>query len=160
LDWYYPSDDGTLLAYGLSEDGSEQSVLHILEVATGRTLGDRIARTRSADLAWLPDGSGFYYTRYPGPDEVPEGDEHYPRAAFFHTIGDDPSKDPLVFQPARKEYWPGVGVSPDGRWLLISVARTFDETDLYIRDRRADGPFVPVAENLAASFDGEVVRGR
>ncbi len=160
LDWYYPSDDGALLAYGLSENGSEQSVLHILEVATGRELEDRIPRTRSADLAWVPDGSGFYYTRYPEPGEVPEGEEHYHRAVFFHAIGADPSKDPLVFRPARKEYWPGMGISADGRWLLISVARTFDETDLYIRDRLADGPIVPVAENLAASFDGEVVRGR
>jgi prolyl oligopeptidase len=160
LDWYYPSDDGSLLAYGLSEDGSEQSVLHILEVATGRPLEDRIPRTRSADLAWLPDGSAFYYTRYPAPHEVPEGEEHYHRAVYFHPIGSDPSKDLLVFQPARKEYWPGVGLSPDGRWLLISVARTFDETDLYLRDRLADGPIVPVAENLAASFDGQVVRGR
>ena len=65
LDWYYPSDDGRLLAYGLSENGSEQSVLHILDVDTGATLPDRIPHTRAADLAWLPDGTGFYYTRYP-----------------------------------------------------------------------------------------------
>jgi prolyl oligopeptidase len=160
LDWYYPSDDAALLAYGVSEDGSEQSVLRILDVATGRLLEDRIPHTRAADLAWLPDGSGFYYTRYPAPGEVPEGEEHYHRAVFFHAIGTGPSTDPLIFRPMHKEYWPGVGLSPDGRWLLISVARTFDETDLYISDRLADGPMVPVAENLPASFDGEIVRGR
>ena len=160
LDWCYPSEDGTLLAYGLSENGSEQSVLHLLDVGTGRPLTDRIPRTRSADLAWLPDGSGFYYTRYPDPAEVPEGEEHYHRSVFLHLIGADPSDDALVFKPARKEYWPGVGLSHDGRWLLISVSRTFDETDLYIRDRLAGGELVPVAENLAASFEGEVVRGR
>jgi prolyl oligopeptidase len=160
LDWYYPSEDGALLAYGLSENGSEQSVLHLLETDTGRHLPDRIPRTRSADLAWLPDGSGFYYTRYPAPGDVPKGEEHYHRAVFFHPLGADPASDPLVYQPARKEFWPGVRVSPDGRWLLIAVSRTFDETDLYIRDRSADGPLIPVAENLSASFDGEVVRGR
>ncbi|HEY8257573.1 MAG TPA: prolyl oligopeptidase family serine peptidase [Gemmatimonadales bacterium] len=160
LDWYYPSDDGALLVYGLSEDGSEQSVLHILDVATGRELDDRIPRTRSADLAWLPDGSGFYYTRYPASGDVPDGEEHYHRAVFFHRIGGDPAADQLVFQPAQKEYWPGVGLSHDGRWLLISVARTFDQTDLYIRDLVSAGPLMPVAENLPASFDGEVVRGR
>jgi len=76
LDWFYPSEDGRLLAYGLSENGSEQSLLHVLEVDSGAPLPDRIPRTRSADLAWLPDGSGFYYTRYPAGGEVPEGEEH------------------------------------------------------------------------------------
>jgi prolyl oligopeptidase len=160
LDWYYPSDDGRLLAYGLSENGSEQSVLHVLDLETGQTLPERIARTRAADLAWLPDGSGFYYTRYPAPDEVPEGEEHYHRSIFFHRLGTDPAADALVFRPAQKEYWPGVSLSPDGRWLLIGVARTFDQTDLYLRDRTADGPLITVAENLPASFEGQIAHGR
>jgi prolyl oligopeptidase len=165
LDWYYPSDDGRLLAYGLSRDGSEQSVLHVYDVEAGTSLPERIPRTRSADLAWLPDTSGFYYTRYPEPDTVPAGEEHYHRAVYFHPLGADPVDDPLVYQPREKEYWPGVGLSLDGRWLIISVARTFDQTDLYLGDRNAAGwspapPLVAVAENLPYSFDGEVVRGR
>jgi prolyl oligopeptidase len=164
LDWYFPSDDGRLLAYGLSQNGSEQSVLHVLDVEAGTHLPDRISRTRAADLAWLPDGSGFYYTRYPAPGEVPDGEEHYHRAVYFHPLGADPEEDELVYRPARKEYWPGVSLSPDGRWLLVGVARTFDQTDLYLGDRNAGQPMapplIPVAENLPASFDGEVAHGR
>ncbi|HEY9442420.1 MAG TPA: prolyl oligopeptidase family serine peptidase [Gemmatimonadales bacterium] len=160
LDWFYPSEDGRLLAYGLSENGSEQSLLHVLEVDSGAPLPDRIPRTRSADLAWLPDGSGFYYTRYPAGGEVPEGEEHYHRSVFFHRLGTDSAGDPLIFRPAEKEHWPGVGLSPDGRWLVIGVARTFDQTDLYLQDLVAGTPPVPVAKDVAATFDGEVVRGR
>jgi prolyl oligopeptidase len=160
LDWYYPSDDGRLLAYGLSENGSEQSVLQVLDVDTGATLGDRIPHTRAADLAWLPDGTGFYYTRYPAPGDAPEGEEHYHRAIHFHRLGSDPSGDPLVFKPAEKEHWPSVGISPDGRWLVIGVARTFDETDLYLQDLRSGAAPVAVAKDLPASFEGEVVHGR
>jgi prolyl oligopeptidase len=159
LDWYYPSDDGRLLAYGLSDDGSEESMLRVLDVATGEHRPDRIPRTRAASLAWLPDASGFYYTRYPAAGEVPEGEEHYHRAIYFHRLGADPAADALVYQPARKEYWPGVGLSPDGRWLVIVVARTFDQTDLYLQDRLAGGPLVPVAEGLPATFEGEVAHG-
>ena len=165
LDWYYPSDDGSLLAYGFSENGSEQSVLHVLDVGRGVTLPDRISRTRAADLAWLPDGSGFYYTRYPAPGTVPPGEEHYHRGVYFHRLG-DPDTDLLVFQPAEKEYWPGVSLSPDGRWLSIHVSRTFDQTDLYLGDRHtragevASPPLVVVAEGLPASFEGEVAHGR
>ncbi|HVL18705.1 MAG TPA: prolyl oligopeptidase family serine peptidase [Gemmatimonadales bacterium] len=160
LDWFYPSEDGRLLAYGLSENGSEQSLLHVLEVDSGAPLPDRIPRTRSADLAWLPDGSGFYYTRYPAGGEVPEGEEHYHRSVFFHRLGTDSAGDPLIFRPAEKEHWPGVGLSPDGRWLVIGVARTFDQTDLYLQDLVAGTPPVPVAKDVPATFDGEVVRGR
>ncbi len=160
LDWYYPSDDGRLLGYGLSENGSEQSVLQVLDVDSGAILGERIPRTRAADLAWLPDGTGFYYTRYPAPGEVPEGEEHYHRAIYFHRLGSNPAGDPLVFKPAEKEHWPSVGISPDGRWLVIGVARTFDQTDLYLQDLRSRTPPTVVAKDLPASFEGEVVHGR
>ena len=160
LDWYYPSEDGLLLAYGLSENGSEESVLHLLDLETGRHLPDRIPHMRSAALAWLPDASAFYYTRYPAQDEVPAGEEHYHRTIYLHRLGTDPVDDPLVYRPAQKEYWPGVSLSPDGRWLLIEVARTFDQTDLYVRDLASGGPLVPVAENLPATFDGEIAHGR
>ncbi len=160
LDWYYPSDDGRLMAYGLSENGSEQSVLRVLDVDAGVDLPDRIPHTRAADLAWLPDGTGFYYTRYPAPGEAPEGEEHYHRAIRFHRIGTDPADDPLIFKPAEKEHWPSVGISPDGRWLVIGVARTFDQTDLYLQDLRSGTPPVAVAKDLPASFEGEVAHGR
>ena len=159
LDWYYPDLNGRLLAYGLSESGSEESVLHVLDLATMEPLPDRIDRTRAASVAWLPDATGFYYTRYPAPGSVPAGEEHYHRAVYFHELGADPAADALVYQPAAPEHWPGVGISPDGRWLLIGVARTFDQTDLYLQDREG-GPLVAVAENLPATFEGEVVGGR
>jgi prolyl oligopeptidase len=160
LDWYFPDDQGQLLAYGLSENGSEQSVLHLLDLSTGRVLPDRIPRTRAADLAWLPDATGFYYTRYPAAGEVPEGEEHYHRSVYFHRLGADPVEDALIYKPTEKEHWPGVGVSPDGRWLLIFVARTFDQTDVYLQDRIAGAALVTVARDLPATFDGEIAHGR
>ncbi len=159
VDWFYPSDDGRLLAYGLSEDGSEESVLHVLDLERGALLPERIPDTRAADLAWLPDASGFYYTRYPAAGKVPEGEEQYHRAVYFHQIGTDYALDSLVFKPERKEHWPGVELSPDGRWLLIGVARTFDQTDLYLMDRRG-GPLMTVVSDLPASFDGQIVGDR
>ncbi|MDQ3224370.1 MAG: prolyl oligopeptidase family serine peptidase [Gemmatimonadota bacterium] len=160
LDWFYPSDNGRLLAFGLSENGNEESVLHLLDLDTGRELPDRVPRMRAASLAWLPDCTGFYYTRYPAPGEVPSGEEQYHRAIYFHRLGVDPAADPLIFQPAAKEYWPGVDLSPDGRWLIVSVARTFDQVDLYIQDLLSGGKLVPIAQDLPASFEGEIAHGR
>lgn len=160
LDWFYPSEDGRLLAYGLSENGSERSVLHLLDLDSLQPLPDRIPDTRSADLAWLRDATGFYYTRYPAAGTVPAGEESYHRSIYLHRLGTDPADDPLVFRPRAKEFWPGVHLSPDGRWLVVSVARTFDETDLYLGDLASDGPLVPVAQDLPALFEGQVVGDR
>ena len=160
LDWYYPTDDGRLLAYGLSTDGSERSVLRVLDLDTLENLGDEITETRAASVAWLPDNRGFYYTRYPAPGTVPEGDEQYHRVVRFHRLGEDPALDPLVFQPAEKEHWPGVSISPDGRWVVIVVARTFDAADVYLLDRTAAAPPIAVVRDLDASFDAFVAHGR
>ena len=160
LDWFFPSKDGRFLAYGLSDNGSEESVLHVLDLDAGTHLSDRIPRMRAASVSWVPDSTGFYYTRYPAPGEVPAGEEQYHRAIYFHRLGSDPSDDPLLFEPVEKEHWPGVSVSPDGRWLLVSVARTFDETDLYVQDLGSDRGLVPVARDLPATFEGEIAHGR
>ena len=159
LDWYYPSDDGRLLAYGLSENGGEQSVLQVMDVDTGVLMPSGSRTPVPPTLAWLPDSTGFYYTRYPSPGQAPEGEEHYHRVIHFHRLGTDPTEDPLVFKPAEKEHWPSMRISPDGRWLVIGVARTFDQTDLYVMDRWS-GAQVAVAQDLPASFDGEVAHGR
>ena len=65
IDWYHPSTDGRLLAYGTSEAGDERSTLRLLDVDTGDHLDDVIPDCRAASVAWLPDGSAFAYTRYP-----------------------------------------------------------------------------------------------
>lgn len=161
LDWWYPSKDGALLAYGLSESGDERSTLKIREVESGRDLQETIAETRAASLAWLPDNSGFYYTRYPAAGEVPEGEEVYHRRVFFHRLGDAAAADLLIFGADRDaQDWPSVQISDDGRYLLVTVNRGWDRSDVYLRDERAGpGPFIPIMEGEHALASGEVVDG-
>ena len=122
LDWYQPSESGKYLAYGTSRSGSEMSTLHILETATGKPLPDVIDRTRACSIAWLHDGSGFYYTRYPRKGDVPDGQEMYNRHVFYHDLGADPETDLKIFGEGRDpEDWPSVHFDNDGRFLLIEV---------------------------------------
>ncbi len=141
LDWWFPSDDGRRVAYGTSDDGSEESLLRVRDVATGQDLGEQIPRTRACSLAWLPDGSGFYYTRYPKPGEVPPGEETYHRGVFFHRLGDDPAHDHKIFGEGRdRTDWPSVDLSPDGRWLVITVAQGWTKSEVHLFDMHAAGP--------------------
>lgn len=156
LDWWFPSWNGALVAWGKSEAGSEESVLHVREVATGKDLEERIDRTRHASVAWLPDGKGFYYTRYPEKGTVPPGDEKYGSKVFFHTLGSDSKSDRLVFGEGRKKTdTPIVQISPNGRWLIVQVHEGWDKNELYLQDRQKgeNAPFVEVAVGKQALFD-------
>jgi prolyl oligopeptidase len=154
LDWWYPSRDGKLLAYGLSRNGNEQSTLHVLDVTTGKQLPDTIERTRACSVAWLPDASGFYYTRYPAAGSVPKGEETYHRHVFLHKLGDDPAKDEKVFGEGRKaEDWPNVSLSPDGRWLVVTEEQGWAKSEVYFKDRDKNTPFRPLVEKVEALFD-------
>jgi prolyl oligopeptidase len=153
LDWWFPSDDGGLVAYGVSDDGSEESTLRVRDAATGQDLADQIPRTRACSVAWTPDGRGFYYTRYPAPGEVPPDEVKYHRSVFHHRLGDDPAKDRKLFGDGRdKTDWPGVDLSPDGRWLAITVSQGWSKSEVYVVDVRAGGKPVAVAAGEAAKF--------
>lgn len=156
LDWWFPSWDGQLLAWGKSDSGSEDSVLHIRDVSTGKDLPDTIDRTRHASVAWLPDGKSFYYSRYPEPGTVPAGEERYHSRIYLHVLGQDASKDTLAFGEGRdKTDVPTVSISPSGRWLVLRVHMGWDKSELYLRDlsKGVKAPLVPLAVDVPALFD-------
>jgi len=161
IDWWYPSRDGRLLAYGISTAGDEKSVLKVRDVETGKDLPDTIPHTRYCSLGWLPDGRGFYYTRYPVPGSVPADQENYNRHVYLHRLGADPAQDAYVFGRERKpDEIIQIDVSPDGRWLTTMSFAGWTKTDMHLRDLSKEGaPFVPVAEGLDAIFVGGVVDG-
>jgi len=160
LDWWFPSEDGRLVAYGVSADGSEESVLHVRNVATGVDLPDTIERTRACSLAWLPDGRAFYYTRYPGTGTVPAAEEPYHRQVFFHRLGDAATADaavsgPLLGPDRDMKDWPSVALSPRGRYLAIVISQGWSKSELYLVDRSAGKPQQawPIAVGQDAIFD-------
>src|SRR6266496_507430 len=161
LDWWTPSEDGKYVAYGTSPSGSEMSTLHVIETATGKVLPDAIERTRAASIAWKLDNSGFYYTRYPKKGEVAEGQEVYYRHIFYHSLGSDPAKDPLIFGEGRDpQDWPDASFSNDGQWLLITVAQGWTKTELFLQDLKAGTAPVRITEGKNFLYGGEIFNGK
>jgi prolyl oligopeptidase len=99
IDWFVPSPDGAKLAVSLSARGSEDGSLHVFDVATAKETGEVIPRvqypTGGGSLAWAADGTGFYYTRYPG-SERPAEEQHFYQRIYFHKLGADPADDTYV----------------------------------------------------------------
>jgi prolyl oligopeptidase len=136
LDWYAPSKDGALVAFGISLAGDERSTLGVLDVATGEHLADRIPFTRAASVSWAPDGTAFAYTRYPDPAAVGDDEANYHRTAWWHVLGDDPGHDELVFGDLPdKTAWASLELSRDGRWLVVELSLGWARTDVHLLDR-------------------------
>src|SRR4030095_602712 len=102
IDWFVPSPDNKYLGYGMSPGGSEERVLHIIEVATGQPTGDVIDRANFGNPSWL-DSSRFVYNRLQKlPEGAPATDKYQNSRVYIHKLGDDPEKDSVLI---------GVGVS-------------------------------------------------
>jgi prolyl oligopeptidase len=156
LDWWHPSNDGALLAWGHSDAGSEESTLQIRDVVKGTDLEDRIPYTRYASVAWLPGNKGFYYTRFPDPGTVPAGDEKYFCRVFLHVVGQSYKADALVFGEGReKTDLPQVFISPDARWLVVRVHKGWGKSEVYLRDLSLGdaGTWISVAAGEDALFE-------
>jgi prolyl oligopeptidase len=99
IDWFVPSQDGSKVAVSLSRNGSEDGTLHVYEVASGKEIDAPIPRvqypTADGALAWSVDGTGFWYTRYPG-DEAPESERHVNQTLWFHVLGQPEATDTQI----------------------------------------------------------------
>ena len=161
LDWWFPSEDGKYVAYGTSTSGSEESTLRIVESATSKVLPDAIERTRFASVAWKKNNSGFYYTRHPKKGEVPEGEEVYHVKVFYHQLGADPVKDPLIFGEGRKpQDIPAVSLSEDDRYLLINVFEGWTKTEMYLQDLQAKTPAVEMTTGKDFLYNADFYQGK
>ena len=94
LDWWQASPDGSKLVYGLSRDGSEDSVLQILDVRSGAVRSERIANTQAAEPSWLADSSGFFYNQLTGKVDTPE--RFLDSRVRFHKLGTRVERDPVL----------------------------------------------------------------
>jgi prolyl oligopeptidase len=160
LDWWEASPDGSHVVYGLSPNGSEDSVLHIMVAADGRDLPERIANTEGAQPNWLDDGTGFFYNQLTGKVDTPE--RYLDSQARFHRLGTDPASDPILMKrgldPAvayEKIQAPGVITFEGSPFALLTLSDVRRESRLLI---------APVAEAVTgharwtpvAGFEDEV----
>ncbi|MFC4561275.1 prolyl oligopeptidase family protein [Nocardiopsis mangrovi] len=158
LDSWRPDREGRLLAYQLSEGGDEESLLRVMDIATGEEVDGPIDRCRYSPIAWLPGGEAFYYVRRLAPGRVPAGEEQYHRRVYLHRVGTSTDDDVLIFGEGRDktEYY-GVAVSRDGRWLLLTCAKgTSSRNDAWIADLSAGDLAAPDFRTIQEGVDAEV----
>jgi prolyl oligopeptidase len=160
------SPDGRLLAYSLSDGGTDWKTWHLVRVADGGPEPEIIRGTKFTGVSWLRDGSGFVYSRYPsteagaGEGGPGEGwDDSRQVALYFHRLGTDPAGDPLVHavtdHPRREPYG---AITEDGRFLVIHLQDGYETNGLHYRrlgggDSLLTAPVVPLLDGWDARYE-------
>lgn len=150
------SDDGNLMAYGLSVAGSDWQEWRVRDVRTATDLPDVIKWVKFSGASWAKDGSGFYYSRYDEPTEAAKLTKaNYFHKLYFHRLGTTQSEDKLIYhRPDQKEWNFGGGVTEDGRYLIITSSQGTDPKNrvLYQDLQTPDAPVVELLMDFDADY--------
>ncbi|WP_066375247.1 MULTISPECIES: prolyl oligopeptidase family protein [unclassified Anabaena] len=117
------SDNGKLLAYGLSTSGSDWQEWKVRDVESGEDLSDHLQWIKFSGASWTSDSQGFFYSRYDEPNaQTKLEDVNYYQKLYYHRLGTPQSEDILIYhRPDQKEWGFGGNVTEDGNYLIISV---------------------------------------
>jgi prolyl oligopeptidase len=174
LGTYAVSEDGSLLAYGVTRSGSDWTTISVMRVDDNTVLDDKIEWVKFSGISWTHDQKGFFYSRYPQPAEfkgTPEQEADMSRAGtetasvknhqvWYHVVGTSQEQDTLVHStPDTPEWTLGAEVSEDGAYLLLSMSESCDTKNRLYYAPLAGGAFTPDVVNkvvkLVDRFEAE-----
>jgi prolyl oligopeptidase len=126
------SENGQLLAYGLSSSGSDWQEWKVRDIATGEDLQDHLQWIKFSGAAWTHDHQGFFYSRYDEPNEKTKlEDVNYYQKLYYHKLGTQQSEDILIYHRSDEKEWGfGGNVTEDGKYLIISIWLGTDSKNL------------------------------
>jgi len=143
------SEDGSLLAYQISEGGSDWRKIIVIDTETKEQVEQALVDVKFSGVSWLAN-DGFYYSSY----DKPEGSELSAKTdqhkVYYHKLGQAQSEDTLVFGDTaeQKHRYVGAKATKDGRYLFISASVSTSGNKLFIKDlTKPDSEFVTVVGN-------------
>jgi prolyl oligopeptidase len=156
---YVVSQDGALLAYGISVAGSDWTEWHLRDLRSGRDLPDLLRFSKYYAPVFTRDGKGLFYSAFPAP---PAGQElsaqDIGNALYYHAVGTPVSADRAVLSnPAHPDWQYEPHLSPAGRWLVVEVGQGEvgdtgkEDVDLLDLDHPGSAP-APIIEGFQAGY--------
>jgi prolyl oligopeptidase len=134
------SDHGRLIAFGVQTGGEDWRRLKVLDVETGNVLEDEVRWARFTRIAWAPDGSGFFYSRFPEPEASKAAIAGVAnQAVYFHRLGSVQAEDRLVYGTEDRPHLLHMADRlANGRYLHIISTPGSNENELTVIDLDAE----------------------
>src|SRR5690606_28797858 len=141
------SKDGSLVAYAISEGGSDWRKVIVLKADTKEIIGDTIVDVKFSGLSWYKN-EGFYYSSY----DKPKGSELSAKTdqhkLYFHKLGTAQKEDKVIFGLNEKRRYISGYVTDDENYLIISAANSTSGNELYYKDLAKNGPIINLVDNF------------
>ncbi len=152
----YFNKKGNLVAYTISEGGSDWNKIIILDVKTKKQIDETLVDVKFSGVAWLGDG-GFYYSSYDKPDGSVLSAKTDDHKIYFHKLGTKQSEDQqIIIKKDEKWRYLTASVTDDERFLVVSGATATNGNELYIKDlHKSNAEFVTIQKGF--DFNTEVV---
>lgn len=150
------SQDGRYLAYSTSSGGSDWQTWHVRDVQSGDDLFDKLEWSKFSSADWLPDSSGFFYSRYEPPVESDRLLEiNLNQKLYLHRLGTSQEEDELIYQrPDHPEWGFDPKVSRDGEYLVLHVWHGTDTRNRFFYQTLKDFTgFIELIPDLEAAFE-------
>lgn len=122
------SPDHSLLAYASDINGSEYYTVRVLDIESGKEVGEPIPDTNGGAV-WAKDGKTLFYSRL--------DDNHRPRQIYRHTLGTPPAEDVLVYEDPDPGFFVGVGITQSDAFIVID-SHDHQTSEIHVID--ADDP--------------------
>lgn len=140
--------DGSLVAYSISEAGSDWNKITILDAVTKKKLEAEITDVKFSGISWYKN-EGFYYSSYDKPEGSQLSAKTDQHKLYFHKLGTAQKSDKVIFGDKEKRRYVGGGVTEDARYLIISASTSTSGNELYIKDlTKPDSKIVTVVDNF------------
>jgi len=119
---YVLSHNGKLLAYGVSDSGSDWTDWHIRDLTTHQDRPDVLRFSKYYEPVFTPDDKGLYYSAFPAPAKGQElAQQDLNNAVRYHLLGSSDSADKVVFKIGPNDWQFIPKLSSNGNWLVLTA---------------------------------------
>ena len=147
------SNNASLLAYAISDGGSDWRIWKVLNIETGEVLTDTIQWAKFSNAIWENDDSGFYYQKYDEPKNELLKDINTAPKLMFHELGTAQSEDIVIYENPDKPRWGwGISVVNESDIKFLSISNGTDERNRLYVQLEKNGSFIPLIDELIGAY--------
>ena len=147
------SNDASMLAYSISDGGSDWRIWKVLDISSGENLKDTIKWAKFSGATWETDDSGFFYQKYDEPSDEALKDINTAPKLMFHKLGTSQSEDVVIYENSNKPRWGwGISVVDDAEVKFLSISNGTDERNRLYVQLEKDGSFIPLIDELIGAY--------
>ena len=142
------SKDGSLVAFSISEGGSDWRKVIVMDAIKKEVIEDTLTNIKFSGLSWQGN-EGFYYSSYDKPEgsQLSAMTDHH--KLYFHKLGTKQSEDQVIFGSDIVRRYVSGDVTEDNRFLIVTAAVSTTGNELYIKDLTKKGSkLVTVVDNF------------